>query len=216
MNDRKKTKVSSPHLTLVLLDAQSASERAEKENDPNDRALFAMIAESCRTLCGSERFDMLEIRHKKSGELVGFIQFNKASCDSRIEINLTVIRPDNSEKLAAEALKAAAKWAFFAYRGLLVVETWLNPDLSSIRVLERASYTRVFETDGMIRYEKHRPHFPVLATLMLLFTAAGMAVGAITGSYPLFVMIGTVAGILPGALLENLLRRRRMNAQKNG
>lgn len=212
---KKKENISSRHLRISLLDEDAADKKAETSVLPEEKHLFSVISEGCRAMMHDVRFDLLEIREKKSDKLLGIIQFNAAANGSRLEINLTMLHPGNTDnpdyvdKYAVEALKKAAKWGFSAHKEVLFIETWLNPDISAIRILEKAGYERVFESDGMIRYEKSRPRAPILAILMGLCTVCGAVIGGIFGNYPLGIILGISVGILPGALADSLLQKRR-------
>ena len=155
-----------------------------------------------------EYFDLLTVRSKKTAQPLGLVRCLKIS-EGIAEIDLQLYAHKDGEKIAAEALKGATRWFFKCKKSLLTLETWANPDMSAIRILEKAGFERVFESKGAVRYEKQRPHFPFLAVFMVLFAAAGMLAGYFADNYPLCTVIGIAAGILPGAVAESLARKRR-------
>lgn len=151
---------------------------------------------------------------RKSGAVVGALRSARAETPGSAEIELSLLSLSGGEAEAAEALKGGARLLFARHGELKKVETWLNPDISAIRILEKAGYERVFEGNGVIRYEKTRPAFPVLALVMLLFTGAGFLLGAIFDNYPLFTCVGIASGILPGALIASFIKKRRFPNEK--
>ena len=200
---RNKEQQKTAHLILAPYDPAT-----------NEDGIEAQIAGSFAAADGQTGdAEILIVRDRKRGEAIGAVKAT-AKDGQTVEIDLQLFVAENGEKIAAETLRAAARYLFSTHKDLLVIETWLNPDLSAIRILEKAGFERFFEEDGVVRYERHRPHFPFLSLCMLLFTGAGILCGYLTGNYPLFAVIGIASGILPGALAEYLSRKRRSKTSK--
>mgnify|MGYP006871902455 FL=1 len=72
----------------------------------------------------------------------------------------------------------------------------------------------MFEADGFVRYEKSRQHLPLLALFMFVFTLAGFLIGYLSENFPLWISIGILAGILPGAFADKLLHKYREKKRK--
>ena len=171
-----------------------------------------MITKSAEALLPAceddEYFELLTVKNKKTAQPVGLLRCAKIG-EGVAEIDMQFYAQKDGEKIAAEALKGASRWFFRRKRSLLTLETWANPDMTAIRILEKAGFERVFESKGAVRYEKQRAHFPFLAVCMTLFTCAGILVGFLVDNYPLCVAIGIAAGILPGAVAQSIARKRR-------
>ena len=176
-------------------------------------AALAPVKEAFASLPASPENDrfyhVFLIKEKKSGEALGFLRAQSAEKENAAEIELSLFAAEKAEKTAVEALKGGARLLFSTHRDLKLIETWLNPDISFIRILEKAGFERVFERDGVVRYEKPRPRFPFLAFFMLLCTALGVLFGYFFDNYPLCIAAGIAAGILPGALIEKALAKKK-------
>ena len=203
MKDNAKDCVKTAHLKITPF--KGLSELAGAENFVRED--LTQLAAAVKT---EDQFGhLLLLCDAKTGLPIGAVQSFSADSAQKAEISLRMYAAKNGEKLAGEALKGAARWLFAAHKDLLVLETWLNPDLAAIRILEKAGFERVFEKDGVVRYERHRPHFPFLVIFMIAFAALGVLFGYLFDNYPLCVAVGIAAGILPGALLERFARKKR-------
>ncbi|MBQ9467965.1 MAG: GNAT family N-acetyltransferase [Clostridia bacterium] len=151
---------------------------------------------------------VIEIAERASGRRIGTVRCADADSAGTVEIDLTVYVQKDGERVAAEALKGASRLIFRRQKNAKKIETWLDPSLPAIRALEKAGFERVFEKDGVVRYEKRRPDFPALAVFMILFTLWGTVLGGLMNDYPLWISIGVAAGILPGAAVERMLKKR--------
>lgn len=199
---KEQTGVCTAHLTLI---------RCQKTADPgaagNDPPVFLPPLPE-----GGEGAELIRIVERKSGRTVGAVHCTPTG--DAVEIDLSVAASENAERSAAEALKGSARLIFRSGKKIKKIETWLDPSLPAIRALEKAGFERVFEKDGVVRYEKKRPTFPALVVSMILFTLLGVLVGFLTGNFPLWIAIGIAAGILPGALIEDLLKKRAGNGKR--
>lgn len=142
--------------------------------------------------------------------VIGQLQFTRLPTAGRVEVNCALAPVKDSEKLAAEALKSMAKWAFSNKKELKYVSTWLlDDDSPASKILENAGFTQTFESDGMVHYELARPRLPLLAIVMCGFVLISFIPGFLLNDYPLWVTVGIFAGILPGHLIENAVTRFR-------
>ena len=203
MKDNAKDCVKTQHLKITLYQDPSELSGAE-----------SFVKEDLTQLAASVKKEdpfghLLLLCDNKTGRAVGAVQSFSTSHAQKAEISLRMYAAENGEKIAEEALKGAARWLFAAHRDLLMLETWLNPDLAAIRILEKAGFERVFEKDGVVRYERRRPHFPFLVAFMAAFAALGILFGFLFDNYPLCVAVGIAAGILPGALVERFAQKKR-------
>ena len=157
-----------------------------------------------------------QISKKESDEVLGQLQFSTLPTGGSVEINCAIAPIKDSEKLAAEALKGMAKWAFSNDKELNSVSTWLTDDASpAAQILENAGFIETFESDGMVHFELERPRISLLAVTMCLVILLSLIPGYIFNDYPLWVTIGIFAGIFPGQFFESTyLRIKRQKAAK--
>lgn len=155
-----------------------------------------------------------QISKKGSEEPVGQLQFTKLPAGGRVEINCAFAPVKDSEKLAVEALKGMAKWAFSQNKELTYVSTWLMDDDSpAAQILENVGFIETFESDGMVHFELERPRVSLLALTMCASILLSLLPGYLFNDFPLWITIGIFAGIFPGQLLENVvLRAKRKKA----
>lgn len=151
-----------------------------------------------------------QISKKSSNESIGQLQFTKLPSDGRVEVNCALVPLKESDKLAAEALKGIAKWAFSQNKELNFVSTWLlDDDSPAAQILENAGFIETFESDGMVHFELERPHLSILAITMYLFILLSLIPGYFFGNFALWVTVGIFAGIFPGQFLENKVTQIR-------
>lgn len=205
-----KDRILTRHLSMVPMSAEKLQKQAKDTSDPLKRAQIEHTLSDYKSgLCPRLRHTFWIISLKKEKEPLGFVQFGNAPADRNIEINLTLYHPEKQERYASEALKGAVKWAFSEDKSLKRVTTWLNRDLTAVRILEKAGFERVFESGGLVRYEKHRQSISFLALFMFFGTLSGMSLGYFTGNYPVCTALGICAGILPGSLIDAAMRKHR-------
>lgn len=199
--------------TLILRPAspEELKEMMTEQQDPREIAHLERIYQICAAHPQDAHWHTLwKIFKKKSGEEVGMVQFCGLPKNGRVEVNCALSPVKDSDKLAVQALKRMAKWAFSRQKDLYFVSTWLADDDSpAAQILENAGFGQTFEADGMVHYEMARPRVSLLMLTMLLFTVLSFIPGYFLDSYPLFVTIGIVAGIFPGHILETKVERFR-------
>ncbi len=199
------------NLILRPTSAEQLKELMAEQQDPQEIAHLERIYRICTTNPQDAHWHTLwRIFNKKSREEVGMVQFCGLPQNGRVEVNCALSPVKDSDKLAVQALKRMAKWAFSKQRDLYFVSTWLADDDSpAAQILENAGFGQTFEADGMVHYEMARPRVSLLMLTMLLFTVLSFIPGYLFDSYPLFVTIGIVAGIFPGHYLENKVEQFR-------
>ena len=208
MNDQILTK----NLRITAIDPAKLKIRTEEGHPFLEQQRLLQILSSCEKDPENALWHTIwQIEEQKScGTVIGQIQFTKLPTDGRVEVNCALAPVKDSEKLAAEALKGMAKWAFASKKELKYVSTWLlDDDSPASQILENAGFTQTFESDGMVHYELARPHLSLLALVMCLTVLLCLVPGYIFSDYPLWVTVGIFAGILPGYLLENAVMRIR-------
>ncbi len=213
---KTKNRIHTFQLSIVPRTLEELEKEARITSDPIKKAQTEHAIAACKTGENSRLPHALWFIYlRKKKEPLGFAQFCDAPADRETEINLTLYHPENQERYAAQALKGLWKWAFSQDRSLDRVTTWLTRDLSAVRILERAGFERVFESKGLVRYEKHRPCISFLALFMAIGTLVGMLVGYLTKNDPICTALGICAGILPGSLIDSAVRKRRRKGPKN-
>ncbi len=204
---------------LILRAADPEMLRTLAEGHPIETEKARLLAQYAKCIAEPEKapwHTVWQIFRKKDGKEEGFAQFHSLPEKGRVEVNCALNSCADSEKIAAEALKSMAKWAFANQKDLYFVSTWLADDDSpASQVLENAGFGQTFEADGMVHYEMSRPRISLLALTMCLFTALSFIPGYLFDSYPLFVTLGIVAGIFPGHLLETKVEQFRIKRSRH-
>ena len=207
----------SKNLILRPADPAILLDLAEAEHDPTEKARLNAIYNNC--LAHPENanwYTIWKIFKRKTGEEVGMLQFCGLPQNGRVEVNCALSPVKDSEKIAAESLKRIAKWAFSQSKDLIFVSTWLDDDDSpAAQILENAGFGQTFEADGMVHYEMERPRISLLVVSMCFFTLLSFILGAIFGSYPLFVTIAIIFGIFPGHFLESKIEKLRAKKKQH-
>ena len=204
-----KNEIYTKHLCLVPLEEEALSKLAQAQSNRYEKERLELSLRACREHPEQAGwYTVWQILQKQSQKEVGWIQFCGTPQNGRVEVNCALIPTKENEKMADEAMKRIAKWAFANQKDLYYVSTWLADDNSlAAQVLENAGFTESFASDGMVHYEKERPRVHMLALCMCFFTVLSFIPGFLFDNYPLWVTIGIAAGILPGTLLENLMQR---------
>ena len=199
------------HLCLHAMDEGELTELISKQTADSEKKRLTLCLELLqREPENGGWYTVWSILEKKSKKSVGWLQLNGRPKNGRAEVSCAMIPAKENEKMAAQAMQRITKWAFFNDKRLYSVSTWLSDDNArATEILESAGFIQSFEADGIVHYEKKRPHVPFLALCMMLFTAVSFLPGFLFGNYALWVTIGIVAGVFPGALLESLAYRLR-------
>ena len=214
MKKRQGDTLSTGHVLLTQLTEQTVSSRLDSTKKPEQRYHYEHLQKIFQDHVKDRFFSLWEMTGKKDGSHLGYIQFSSAPDNKNVEVDLSLCDFDQNERVAALALRRTAHWFFRKHRGEYFLETWLSPNLTAIRLLEKAGFERVFEADGFVRYEKSRQHLPLLALFMCVFTLAGFLLGYLSENFPLWISIGILAGILPGAFADKLLHKYREKKRK--
>lgn len=206
--------LSAGRVLLTQLTEQTLSSQLDSNPKPEQRYHYERLQKIFKDHEEDFFFSLWEMTGKKDGVHLGYIQFSSAPDNKNVEVDLSLCDFDQNERVAALALRRTAHWFFRKHRGEYFLETWLSPQLPAIRLLEKAGFERVFEADGFVRYEKSRQYLPLLAIFMFTFTLTGFLIGYFSKNFPLWISIGILAGILPGAFAEKLLHKHREKKRK--
>ena len=115
--------------TLILRPAspEELKEMMTEQQDPREIAHLERIYQICAAHPQDAHWHTLwKIFKKKNGEEVGMVQFCGLPKNGRVEVNCALSPVKDSDKLAVQALKRMAKWAFSSGISLSPASTFLN------------------------------------------------------------------------------------------